>query len=560
MTEQQTMETPAEVEQPPADIERQEHDVEHLDTETREGIPAAHLAVGGATGGTVGMGLLYQLTGIPGLIAGGALATAGTVAYVRHRYGRRGAGQSWSLGSTGRNGSKGSLTGALGRSRGGSVLSGLRSPGRSSGGARSGRIFGGSGRATGPVGRAARAAAQSVGAARQAAAQGIRADRSGKRSASTSGRSTGARSTGPIRQTVARARRAAEQIRQTSGRTAAAARTAGRRTSAAVGGTARAARQAAGWVDRATGGRAGRAVMAAGRAARRAAIYADRKTGRRVSGAYAAARKGKTWRDRYRRAAQAAGKGGILAAPVVALIAALADRWHARKARKAEAAKAAEAAAKNSENTTETTPETSEKTEGPETVVHGETGRPAVTATATCPRCGAQRTATLAADADEVTTVCDCGYKIRFVRIPEGPATTTTADAGPRHRRPSTTSPAYNRRSHAMSVNPLAHAAAEMNAVAAGHAPADMWQVARELDTLDQVPANVGMAIRTYTMRLQGDYPIHPAVVEALAELYLAHGALVERAQMIGALFRQAHAEDLKREEAPRTNEAAWNI
>lgn len=111
-----------------------------------------------------------------------------------------------------------------------------------------------------------------------------------------------------------------------------------------------------------------------------------------------------------------------------------------------------------------------------------------------------------------------------------------------------------------MSANPLAAAAAEMTAAVAAHAPADMWAVARELDQLHEVPAHVGMSIRTYTMRLQGDYPIHPAVVEALAELYLAHGALVEKAQEIAALFRRVHEDDLRREEAPRTNEQAWNV
>lgn len=111
-----------------------------------------------------------------------------------------------------------------------------------------------------------------------------------------------------------------------------------------------------------------------------------------------------------------------------------------------------------------------------------------------------------------------------------------------------------------MSANPLAAAAAELNAVAAAHAPADMWQVARELDQLPEVPANVGMALRTYTVRLQGEYPIHPAVVEALGELYMAHAALVERAQAIGGLFRTVHADDLKREESPRINEQAWNV
>lgn len=111
-----------------------------------------------------------------------------------------------------------------------------------------------------------------------------------------------------------------------------------------------------------------------------------------------------------------------------------------------------------------------------------------------------------------------------------------------------------------MSANPLAAAAAELNATAAAYSPADMWAVARDLDSLHEVPANVGMALRTYCVRLQSSYPIHQSVVEALGELYLAHAALVERAQEIATLFRRVHEDDLRREEAPRTNEAAWNV
>jgi len=111
-----------------------------------------------------------------------------------------------------------------------------------------------------------------------------------------------------------------------------------------------------------------------------------------------------------------------------------------------------------------------------------------------------------------------------------------------------------------MSANPIAAAAAELHSAAAAYAPADMWQVARDLDLLHEVPANVAMALRTYTTRLQGEYPIDPRVVEALGELYMAHAALVERAQQIAALFRQVHADDLRREEAPRPGEPLWNV
>lgn len=107
---------------------------------------------------------------------------------------------------------------------------------------------------------------------------------------------------------------------------------------------------------------------------------------------------------------------------------------------------------------------------------------------------------------------------------------------------------------------PLAAVAAEMNAAAAAHAPVDMFQVARELDQLREVPVGVGMAVRTYTQRLQAEYPIHPAVVDRIFQLYKQVADLVPIAEEISVLFRQVHAKDLQREQAPRTNEHAWNV
>jgi hypothetical protein len=49
-------------------------------------------------------------------------------------------------------------------------------------------------------------------------------------------------------------------------------------------------------------------------------------------------------------------------------------------------------------------------------------------------------------------------------------------------------------------------------------------------------------------------------VIEALGQLYAAHGQLVAMADEIGPLFRRIHEADLRREESPRTNESAWNV
>jgi hypothetical protein len=108
---------------------------------------------------------------------------------------------------------------------------------------------------------------------------------------------------------------------------------------------------------------------------------------------------------------------------------------------------------------------------------------------------------------------------------------------------------------------PLATVAAEMNVVAARHTPADMWQVARELDQLREVPINVALAIRTYTTRLQGgEYPIHPVVVEQIYQLYKGLAQLTQMSEEIAATFRKVHANDLVRDEAPRPGERKWNV
>lgn len=111
-----------------------------------------------------------------------------------------------------------------------------------------------------------------------------------------------------------------------------------------------------------------------------------------------------------------------------------------------------------------------------------------------------------------------------------------------------------------MTAFPLAAGAAEMNAAAAAHAPQSMLQVANELDQFGEVPTQVALAVRTYTMRLESDYPIHAAVVEKTQEFAIAVAQLKALADEIGPLFRQVHAKDLERFEAPRTNEQAWDV
>lgn len=142
------------------------------------------------------------------------------------------------------------------------------------------------------------------------------------------------------------------------------------------------------------------------------------------------------------------------------------------------------------------------------------------------------------------------------------PAADTSAPAGTTTSAPNpdaanTTATAPQRRT--MSAFPLAAGAAEMNATASAYMPDGMLMIAHELDQLGEVPANVALAVRTYSTRIEASKPIHPAVVEKLQEFAKGFAKLVDLADEIGPLFRQVHADDLTRLENPRNNESEWD-
>lgn len=111
-----------------------------------------------------------------------------------------------------------------------------------------------------------------------------------------------------------------------------------------------------------------------------------------------------------------------------------------------------------------------------------------------------------------------------------------------------------------MSGFPIAVAAAEVNTAAASYEPEDMWKVSADLTQLPDVFASVALALRTYTLRLEGDFPLHSQVVDALSDLYSGLSAIAQEAQEISPLFRRVHEDDLRRDEAPRTGENKWNV
>jgi hypothetical protein len=111
-----------------------------------------------------------------------------------------------------------------------------------------------------------------------------------------------------------------------------------------------------------------------------------------------------------------------------------------------------------------------------------------------------------------------------------------------------------------VSANPLLIATSELQSSVAAHVPEDMWQVQMELRQLPQVMENVALAFRSYTQRLHDNYPIDPAVTERMFELFQQIGQCASPAGEVGNVFENVHSEEIKRREAPRPGEAAWNV
>ncbi len=187
---------------------------------------------------------------------------------------------------------------------------------------------------------------------------------------------------------------------------------------------------------------------------------------------------------------------------------------------------------------TETSQSQPETTEGP----------------ATAEQSGQQprQNATPTADATERTTAEQAAPQTSPDSTPQ-----TAPDPAARHsRRPRATT----HRRFPMSGSPLVTSSAEMAAAASGYAPEDMWVVARDLDTLGEMPINIANAVRVYTTRLEGEYPIHESVTELLRQLHDTIAASAAIADEIATQFRAVHSEDIKRDEAPRINERLWNV
>jgi hypothetical protein len=143
-----------------------------------------------------------------------------------------------------------------------------------------------------------------------------------------------------------------------------------------------------------------------------------------------------------------------------------------------------------------------------------------------------------------------------------GPANTKTASkkttTAPRSAASTTrggTAPAPVR----SSMFPIVVASTEMPSAAARYAPQDMWAVVQDARQLGDIARNAALAIRTYTERLEAEYPVHPAVLDELYRYYQALAAAAPAGDDVHAAMQEVHKFDIERAQA-RRNERLWNV
>lgn len=107
---------------------------------------------------------------------------------------------------------------------------------------------------------------------------------------------------------------------------------------------------------------------------------------------------------------------------------------------------------------------------------------------------------------------------------------------------------------------PLADAAQQVEAAAGRYWPQTMWHVDQDLEQIHLLPEAIANAVQAYTQSLQAAYPIDRVVIEALFRMYTALGQVAVSCMEIPKLFKDVHAEDIKRRTAPRTGEDKWNV
>ena len=109
----------------------------------------------------------------------------------------------------------------------------------------------------------------------------------------------------------------------------------------------------------------------------------------------------------------------------------------------------------------------------------------------------------------------------------------------------------------------LSELAGQMNANAAKWqvGEGEMYQAAKDVSSeLPEMGNAIARVLNTFEGKMHGEQPVHPAVVAVVTAAKRTQLAVGNTLAQLGPAFRAMHARDVERVEAPRPNEAGWNV
>lgn len=100
----------------------------------------------------------------------------------------------------------------------------------------------------------------------------------------------------------------------------------------------------------------------------------------------------------------------------------------------------------------------------------------------------------------------------------------------------------------------------QMVAAAARHQSDGMLEVGRDFNALPYIMANVAKATQMIVAKSAEEYPVHPAVIQALEMIHRTALATVQAAEQVNPAFERLHADELNRLRNPRRGEDKWDV
>lgn len=103
-------------------------------------------------------------------------------------------------------------------------------------------------------------------------------------------------------------------------------------------------------------------------------------------------------------------------------------------------------------------------------------------------------------------------------------------------------------------------AAAEMLGAATIYNPDGMMEVGADFSAMPEAYRNIANAMRAMVQRANDQYPLHPAIIDQMAQVYNRLQEAAKLSEELAPMFKNLHNVDIQRIAAPRKGEEMWDL